>query len=153
MNPNDTDILVATLTIHGEARGCTQAGRTAVAHTIINRARAASWWGKGVRPYADHSLAAVCLKPQQFSCWNTNDPNAKLLTTLRAEYRQAIQDHTCRAALKALIDALDGFAPDETFGCTHYLTSGLHRSRKAPAWSQGLGYVEIGAHRFFKGVA
>jgi spore germination cell wall hydrolase CwlJ-like protein len=149
---NDIDILVGALTIHGEARGCTQAGRTAIAHTILNRVRARSWWGKGVCPYSDHSIAAVCLKPRQYSCWNANDPNYKLLTGLQRAYREAIQDKTCRAALKALIDALDGYELDHTGGATHYLTTALHKSNKAPPWSKRDKFVEIGKHRFFANI-
>lgn len=152
LDVSDTDILVGALTIHGEARGCTQEGRTAIAHTILNRCRLHSWWGKNVSPYPDHSISAVCLKPWQFSCWNADDPNSTLLTNLRAKYREAIQDKSCRASLKALIDALDGFVFDHTQGSTHYLTTALHNSTKAPAWSSRGDYIEIGAHRFFKGV-
>jgi spore germination cell wall hydrolase CwlJ-like protein len=152
MKATDTDILVGALTIHGEARGCTQEGRLAIAHTLLNRAKARRWWGTGVPGHPDHSIAAVCLKPWQYSVWNANDPNYTLLVRLRQEYRQAIQKKTCRAALKALIDALDGHAPDPTGGATHYLTIRLHNSPRAPAWSQRDNYLEIGAHRFFTGI-
>ena len=152
MTVTDIDILVASLTIYGEGRGCTQDGRVAIAHTLINRAKAKAWWGKGVAPYADHSLAAVCLKPWQYSCWNANDPNYKLLATLQRQYRDAIEDKTCRAALYALIAALDGYAPDPTGGATHYLTIKLHESQSAPAWAKGSNYIQIGSHRFFAGV-
>lgn len=153
MNLSDVDILIGALTIHGEARGCTQEGRTAIAHTIINRCKAKSWWGKGVKGYLDHSVAAVCMKPFQFSCWNANDPNSQMLEKLQEEYRKAIQDKDCRASLKALIDAADGYVEDMTSGATHYLTSWLHCSGRAPAWASGkTDFIEIGAHRFFSGI-
>lgn len=151
MNASDLDILVGALTVYGEARGCTQAGRTAIAHTIINRAKKHSWWGKIDGMYPDHSIAAVCLKPWQYSCWNANDPNSALLENLQAEYRKAIQDKHCRASLKALIDALDGWEPDATDGATHYLTKRLHET-SPPAWARGDNWMEIGAHRFFRDV-
>jgi len=153
MTVSDIDILVGALTVHGEARGCSQAGRTAIAHCILNRMKARTWWGRGVANHADHSVSAVCLKPWQFSCWNPNDPNSTLLDTLKADYRHAIQQKTCRAALKALIDALDGFAPDETGGATHYLTTALHKSARCPDWAKGNNsFIEIGKHRFFSGI-
>lgn len=152
MTFTDVDILVAALTVHGEARGCTHKGRVAVAYSLVNRAKAANWWGKGVAPYADHSLAAVCLKPFQYSCWNANDPNYRLLATLQAEYRKAIQDKTCRNALYAVLAAIDEREPDPTGGATHYLTKRLHMSPGAPAWAKRDDYIEIGFHRFFKGV-
>lgn len=153
MKLSDTDILIGTLTIHGEARGCTQEGRTAIAHCILNRMRKRRWWGIAVSGHADHSMAAVCLKPWQFSCWNPNDPNSTLLETLQKDYRHAIQQKTCRAALKALIDAADGYIPDTTGGATHYLTTALHKSARCPAWAKGNNnFTEIGAHRFFAGI-
>lgn len=152
MTVSDTDILVGALTIHGEGRGCTQLGRVAIAHTILNRMRARRWWGVRVAPHPDHSMAAVCLKPWQFSAWNPNDPNYALLSGLRERYREAIQDRNCRASLKALIDALDGWEPDPTGGATHYLTSALHRSGRAPAWARRDDFIEVGAHRFFTNV-
>lgn len=147
-----TDLLVGALTIHGEGRGLKQHGRDAIAHAILNRCRARAWYGIGVRGHVDHSIAAVCLKAQQFSCWNDSDPNAKLLRTLRTEYQAALSDRSCRASLKALIDALDGFTLDATGGATHYLTAALHKTAKAPAWSRGKTFIEIEGHRFFAGI-
>lgn len=152
MKLTDTDVLVGALTIYGEARGSTQQDRVAVAHTILNRMRARRWWGTGVSPFENHTMAAVCLKPFQFSCWNAGDPNYAQLTRLREQYRKAIQDPVARACLKALIDAADGWLPDPTGGATHYITSALHKSGKGPVWSQGREYVEIGAHRYFSGI-
>lgn len=149
--PSDADILIGALTIYGEARGDSQDGRVAVAHTILNRCKARKWWGES-HIYPSHSIAAVCLKPQQFSCWNKLDPNSGALLKLRAQYREAIQDRHCRASLKALIDALDGFVNDHTQGSTHYLTTALHNSGKAPEWAKRGDYIEIGKHRFFRGV-
>lgn len=153
MKVSEADILIGALTIHGEARGCNQDGRTAIAHTILNRMKARAWWGRGAIGYPDHTMAAVCLKPWQFSCWNPNDPNQTLLATLQADYRHAIQQPTCRAALKALIDALDGYEQDKTGGATHYLTTALHKSARCPEWAKNNNnFVEIGKHRFFAGI-
>lgn len=153
MKVSDVDILIGALTIHGEARGCSQEGRTAIAHCILNRVKARAWWGKDVSGYKDQTLSAVCMKPWQFSCWNPNDPNSMLLETLQSDYRHAIQQKSCRAALKALIDALDGWVPDKTLGATHYLTIGLHNSDRCPGWAKGKqDYIEIGKHRFFNSI-
>jgi N-acetylmuramoyl-L-alanine amidase len=150
--PSSDDLLIGALTLYGEARGDTQEGRVAVAHTILNRCKAQKWWGKSTTGHPDHSIAAVCKKPSQFSCWNKSDPNYELLTGMEEDGVEfAILDKHFRGCLKALIDALDGFAIDQTQGCTHYLTTSLHRSGKAPDWSKGL-YAEFGKHRFFKGI-
>lgn len=153
MKLSGIDILIGSLTIHGEARGCTQEGRTAIAHTILNRAKAKAWWGIGVTGFMDHTVSAVCLKPYQFSCWNPKDPNSQLLLALQEKYSEAIEKKSCRASLKALIDAADGYVYDMTGGATHYLTTTLHKSNRAPDWAKGRdNYIEIGAHRFFTGV-
>ena len=153
LDVSDTDILVGALTVWGEARGDTQEGRTAVAHTILNRCKAQSWYGKGNgEDLKDHTISAVCLKPMQFSCWNEKDPNRKTLTKMLSAGWSSIAYKDFRACLKALTDALDGFAKDQTAGATHYLTTTLHNTSKAPEWSKRGDYIEIGAHRFFKGV-
>jgi N-acetylmuramoyl-L-alanine amidase len=150
----DGDILIGALTVYGEARGDTQEGKVALAHTILNRANAKKWWGKGNgEDIQDHTVKAVCFKDKQFSCWNLTDPNEKtLLKMYRAGLSHSITDKSFRACLKALIDAVDGFAVDHTKGATHYLTTSLHQSGKAPEWSKRGDYIEIGAHRFFRGV-
>jgi len=156
MKPSDIDLLVGALTIDGEARGESQEGRLAVAYSILNRCKARKWWGKnGGDPgeHQDHSIGAVCLKPSQFSCWNFSDPNRK---KLEAMYREGLAKNMAnkgfRASLKALIDAVDGFEKDPALGATHYVTMRLHET-VPPAWSIGKEFIQIGNHRFFKGVA
>ena len=57
----------ATLTVWMEARGEPQEGRVAVAEVIRNRTQ---------RKYqSDGTVASTCLRPLQFSSWNTLDPN------------------------------------------------------------------------------
>ena len=57
----------AVLTIWQESRGESHAGRVAVAEVIRNRT---------LRHYAsDGTVASTCLRPLQFSGWNTKDPN------------------------------------------------------------------------------
>jgi hypothetical protein len=57
---DDVDTLART--IYGEARGENMLGKRAVAHVILNRVKANSWWGK--------TIAGVCRYKWQFSCWN-----------------------------------------------------------------------------------
>jgi N-acetylmuramoyl-L-alanine amidase len=150
---SDTDILVGALTIYGEARGETQESRVAVAHAILNRCKAKRWWGKGVPALLDHSIEEVCLTPKQFSCWDEKDPNRPLLLSMREDgLDSCIVDKDFRGCLKALIDALDGYAIDHTKGCTHYLTTKLHASGEGPEWAKRGDYKEIGGHRFFAGI-
>ena len=79
MTENDLQILARTL--FGEARGEGDEGLEAVACVIMNRYKSGKWFtgydvlnGKKIP-----SVAQTCLKKAQFSCWNKNDPNYKLL--------------------------------------------------------------------------
>ncbi len=65
--------------IWGEARGEPIQGKLAVAHVVLNRVKAQSYYGKTIRD--------VILKPWQFSCFNENDPN--LLAPVRKGAKMA----------------------------------------------------------------
>ena len=56
-----------------EARGEPEQGQRAVAHVIWNRLKDGRW---------GQTLAAVCLAPEQFSCWNERDPNRMKMAVL-----------------------------------------------------------------------
>ena len=61
---HDVDILART--IYGEARGETDEGKRAVGLCILNRYKSKKW-------FSANTIAEVCQKPLQFSCWNKND--------------------------------------------------------------------------------
>ena len=125
---------VAARTINGEARGEGSDGMRAVAQVLLNRVNDGRW---------GPTLAAVCLAPFQFSCWNVGDPNRKLLVALRDD------DATLQLAMAALADALEPGAADPTHGATHYYADGL----EMPGWTAGLTpTAHIGHHLFFAGV-
>ena len=73
----ETDAFLRTIdtlarTIYGEARGEPIRGKEAVAAVVLNRVgrameRGGWWWGS--------SVAEVCRRPWQFSCWNADDAN------------------------------------------------------------------------------
>src|SRR5512134_3045692 len=73
------DLSVMARTVYGEARGEPHEGRLAVAHVILNRARAGGWFGAGV--------SEVCL---QFSCWNPGDPNRPRLFQIELDDRDLL---------------------------------------------------------------
>ena len=135
----DVDIVARTL--YGEARGEGYKGMVAVAWTIRNRVDAdlhgdgkPDWWGEG--------YAGVCLKPWQYSCWNANDPNRKLLeglTDLNMHFR---------FAKEAARDVLEGRVADPTGGASHY-----HTHAVSPKWAAGLTpCAVIGGHQFYRNV-
>lgn len=148
------DLVIAALTIYGEARGESDKGQIAVAYTIINRARARRWWGRTASE-PDHSLAAVCLRPWQYSPWNKDDPNRPMLDRFVEEPDLRAANGDYRRAMRNLLNALDGVYSDPTDGACHFLTERLFNSARAPAWARDSAeddQVLIGAHRFIRGV-
>jgi N-acetylmuramoyl-L-alanine amidase len=133
------DVLARTM--WGEARGEGRAGMEAVANVVVNRvrfarARGGYWWGNDV--------AAVCLRPWQFSVWNAGDPNRELVQ------RVTVADRRFADALAIAELAVDGRLPDRTGGATHYYA---HRTIGAPSWARGRTPIaQIGGHTFFSGI-
>lgn len=124
---------VLARTIFGESRGQPFAGQCAVGHVILNRTKRPARFGK--------TVAAVCIKPLQFSCWNRNDPNFPKL--MQAE----ITDPDYAKAFAAAALVLSGERPDPTGGADHYFADYIAK----PDWAEAmLETVKIGAHRFFK---
>lgn len=137
---NESDILARTL--YGEAIGEGPDGMAAVAHVVLNRVAANTWWGRDV--------ISVCQKPLQFSCWNANTSSRDRLLRLSAAspgFRQA-QD----AAALVLSAQADGSRErnDPTHGATHYYA---WRLIGPPNWAIGrTPCARIGGHVFFKGI-
>lgn len=133
------DIDVLALTIWGEARGESISGQEAVASVILNRVafskrRGRYWWG--------NSVVDVCQAPQQFSCWNKNDPNYQKLIKVGTD---DINFCMCRRIAER---AISGTLEDKTNGATHYHTRNCH-----PAWVRGkMPCAEIGAHLFYNNI-
>jgi spore germination cell wall hydrolase CwlJ-like protein len=130
------DILARTL--WGEARGEPEKGIVAVAWVVLNRLNK--------RPTQfGTSIADVCQKPWQFSCWNAGDSNLpKLLavTTASASFRQCLE-----IARSAVTNTLPS---DPTKGSCHYYAV----SATMPDWAIGhTPAVRIGAHLFYNDIA
>lgn len=121
-------------TLYGEARGCGIAGMTHVANVIVNRIDNPRWWGDDV--------ISVCRAPEQFSCWNTDDPNyPKLLsvTTTDPEFAEAIL-----VSLKAVARKL----PDVTDGADSYYALTMNHP---PLWaSRAVKTFSDGWHVFLR---
>jgi spore germination cell wall hydrolase CwlJ-like protein len=123
------DVLVAARTIFGEARGEPYEGQKAVAHVILNRAR------------KEGSVAAACLRPKQFSCWNVGDPTRERMVTVTTD------DPKFRTAIRAFLDAVDEL--DFTGGATHYCTLVTY-----PKWAKDqVPDFIIGNHKFWRNIA
>jgi N-acetylmuramoyl-L-alanine amidase len=138
--PEAHDIDVLARTLYGEARGEARPGRVAIACTVMNRVdRAATfggyWWGD--------TVAEVCKKPWQFSCWNQGDPNRDVIEGVVAEgnglFAECIEIATQAVRLELC---------DVTFGACHY-----HSKWVMPSWSADHApVVTIGGHHFFNDI-
>jgi N-acetylmuramoyl-L-alanine amidase len=139
MRPRGMDVLTMAKTLWGEARSEGYQGMLAVAWVIKNRASRPSWWGD--------TITEVCLKPSQFSCWNSDDPNRRLLDNL------TIDDDQYLIAVGIAHLVVAGVLSDPTNGATHYFTKRKPVWAKVwpPAWSTEMPQVaEIGRHVFFR---
>lgn len=113
------DILILSRTIYGEARGEDDAGKRAVAHTIINR------WLLGRGQFLrDNTLATACLRYKQFSSWNFVDPNFERLRSTD------LDNPMFRVCMVAALQSLN--EPDFTNGALHY-----HTTWVKPEWAKG----------------
>ncbi len=137
------DLKIMALTVWAEARGEPKIGQRAVAWVIRNRFETPGWWSRasGV-PY--NTIAAVCLCPWQFSCWNATDPNRRRLdnpvTLQRADYQ----------AIRALCFDVLSEPPgdDPTSGADHYCTQAVVYKTK---WARTRKPVAtIGNHCFYR---
>lgn len=132
---SDTDIIARTL--YGEARGeVAKVGiiaLEAIASVIWNR------W-KSHPLYFGKTPRDVCLKPYQFSCWNKNDPNLKLLLL---PLNNRLYDLCYEIAER--FNA--GRGTDVVHAADHYHALWID----APSWTIGKPpVVDIGVHRFYK---
>jgi N-acetylmuramoyl-L-alanine amidase len=131
----DVDILART--IWGEARGEGQLGREGVAAVVLNRLK------HGQPDRFGATIADVCLKSKQFSCWNADDPNLEKLQ------RVDETDHHFRACIEIAERAVNGTLADPTSGSDHY-----HTISVSPTWSkEKQPAVVIGVHKFYNNIA
>lgn len=128
---HDIDILART--IYGEARGEIDDGKRAIGLVVLNRYRSKKW-------YSGNTIAEVCQKPWQFSCWNKKDPNCAKITTANESVLKPYWDLAERL--------VNGEYADITNGATHYHAKNCH-----PAWAKGkLPCAIIGNHLFFNNI-
>ena len=133
MNNQNTTILAKT--IYGEARGEYKNSGVnsliAIGNVVMNRSLKS---GK--------AIAEECLKNKQFSCWNKNDPNYKLLQNI------GIGDKIYQICLDVASGIVNLEQEDITNGADHYYS----RIMKAPPyWAlEKNPTIVIGNHIFFR---
>lgn len=134
MTPFDKEMVARTAFMEASREG--REGIRAVVHTVLNRFKAKKW-------YSAKTLAGVVVRPSQYSCWNTNDPNRLRMA------ETADDDPTLNLCRSLVNDAANG-GEDPTLGCTHYYSTAI----APPDWTKtGQFVVQIGRHKFFRGVA
>ncbi len=126
-------------TIYGEARGESEKGMVACAFVIRNRCWDDRW---------PNTIKEVCQQPQQFSCWNPDDPNKGLIEVA------TMDDPAFLQAMTIAFQMINGdLREDITNGSTHYMTNDLFYSLRRPVWAnenQMRIVAEIGRHVFLR---
>lgn len=142
---NELDITAGT--IYGEARGEGILGMDAVASVIANRVDIARdhviKYDKPHPLFGDGTFADCCQRPEQFSCWNEDDPNLAIVLALTPD-----SGITAQVSYNSAMAAIDGSLVDNTNGATHYYAASLS---EPPYWAKGkTPCATIGKQIFFK---
>lgn len=133
MEPNaiTRDLLIRT--VFGEAAQEPPQGQAAVAHVILNRAKAGRYGGNDVPD--------VVFAPNQFEPWQTRSGELFALSPDSPDYQR----------IGSVVDSVLSGAQDPTGGATHFLNPDIVRQRRGgslPGWAQSQGQA-IGRHTFF----
>lgn len=145
MNANQNDIETLARTLYGEARSENRQGKIAVACIVLNRIKRKKMCGwRDINGYKVATIAATCLKPWQFSCWNKNDPNRKKIINVTLDDKKFAECYEIAQA------ACDDLLEDITKGATHYYNP---KACAQPSWAKGKApCVVIGHHLFFNNI-
>ena len=129
---------VLALTVFGEGRGESIEGKVAIANVIMNRLCDKRW---------PKTIASVCLQPLQFSCWNDEDPNSKVLLRKSKQGTGYDTDIAWKECLFAARGVINRYVRDNTKGANHYHTKAIK-----PSWAAKMERTaEIGNHLFYRG--
>lgn len=142
---NLSNFEILWLTIIGEARGEPIESQVGVGNVVNNRYK--------IKHRGKLSIAAVCLDPLQFSCWNPNDPNRKILDDLSGQLGDGlgIRDPHFRQCRYVANGIMSGDIKDNTAGSLYYLEESLFYSSGRPAWSNNIAVqFKLGHHMFFR---
>lgn len=134
-NPSEK---VLALTMWGEARNQGKNGMRAVGHVIKNRAES------GLETFAD-TIEGVAKQPSQFSAWNRNDSNYKLMNNID-QLDKSGQDYKMWQEAQVLAKRiLSGNDSDLTKGALFYHTDSIK-----PRWARNADPIaKIGDHVFY----
>lgn len=140
---SDKEILA--LTLIGEARGEPIESIIAVGCVVRNRLL--------INPVSYKTYTDVCLKPFQFSCWNSNDKNKALLEDIATKMinDQNIDDIYLRQCIFIANGIIDFDLVDSTKSAEYYVVSKLLEDPAlTPSWAKRRRYELVkGNHTFF----
>lgn len=127
------------LTMWGEARSHGEAGMRAVGHVIMNRLQTNKRdFGNDVRE--------VVRDRKQFSCWNSNDPNKKIMMNIGNLKPDSQDRRMWEIAQEVASEILTGQSKDPTHDSLFYHTSNIK-----PYWTKGVAPVaHIASHVFYQ---
>ena len=133
MKASAEDCLTLAKTIWGEARSESYLGQCEIAWVVLNRINSGRWFG-------GKTITATCLMPEQFTCWNVDDPNRMKLDGL------TLDDPYFQVAMNAALSVITGVAIPTGTKETHYYRTGT----QLPKWAIGkTRSFKIGNHEFF----
>lgn len=135
---NEDEVRLLAATVWGEARSEGEGGMRAVAHVMVNR----------IGPRFGEDLSTVILSPKQFSVWNRNDPNRRIVQNLARDPSSIATDPEWLVADRVAREVLSGQSVDPTGGALFYHTRGVR-----PRWARvGQGRQTLGQHIFYADV-
>lgn len=137
MTPYDRDVVARTAGMEAAGEGID--GIRAVIAAIFNRLKSGAW-------FSSKTLAGVCLRRDQFSCWNSDQING----ALRLRWAELPDDDPELNLCRAAVDDMAAGGDDPTGSATHYYSV---RMPQPPSWVEGATFtVQIGHHRFYRDV-
>lgn len=135
-------IRLMALTIYGEARGESRAGKIGVGSVILERVDHRDWDG--------NTIHDVCLMPFQFSCFLPNDPNFHALKLIAENWNEKLTRskdlRDCFNVAAGLINKTIDRVPEIARAhATQYKTT----TCKA-AWADKMKWIcTVGRHSFY----
>lgn len=135
---------IMALTIYGEARGESDAGKIAVGSVILERVDHRTWDGRTVQE--------VCLRKWQFSCFLENDPNYGKLLSIAENWDAAMATNPalneCYGIAVGLIGGTIPRTPEiARYHCCQYATA---KGAEAVTWDDKMKEIaRIGGHIFY----
>lgn len=136
----------------GEARGEGATGIQAVLSVISNRVIKGGWFVDREICGMASTYHAVILKPYQFSCFLSSDPNREAMLKMAQDYPDASQLGILAVCTDLADQLVRGTLDDNTGGAVQYHTTTM---KPFPTWSTSSQFAvtrTLGRHIFYKNV-